>query len=84
MNSLHDGQVEINIELVKGLIHSQFPEYENLPIAEFDSTGTVNSIFKLGNDLYVRLPIVKMYADSLLKEYKILPYLSKQLCVLLF
>ncbi|GHU24323.1 phosphotransferase [Spirochaetia bacterium] len=81
MNFLHDGQMEINVELVKSLIQSQFPEYENLPIVEFDSTGTVNSIFKLGNDLYVRLPIVETYADSLLKEYKILPYFSKQLSI---
>jgi aminoglycoside phosphotransferase (APT) family kinase protein len=73
MKRLHDGQLEIDIELVKGLIKSQFPEYENLPIYEFDSTGTVNSIFKLGNDYCIRLPIVERYADSIVTEYRILP-----------
>jgi aminoglycoside phosphotransferase (APT) family kinase protein len=81
MKLLHNGQIEINIEIIKTLIEEQFPQYKNLPINEFDTTGTVNSIFKLGNNYYIRLPLTEMYKDSILTEYKILPYLSKKLTI---
>jgi aminoglycoside phosphotransferase (APT) family kinase protein len=81
MKLLHDGQIEINIEIAKTLINEQFPQYRNLPIDEFDTTGTVNSIFRLGNNYYIRLPLMKIYANSILNEYKILPYLSKRLTI---
>jgi aminoglycoside phosphotransferase (APT) family kinase protein len=81
MRLLHDGQIEINIEIVKTLINEQFPQYKNLPIDEFDTTGTVNSIFRLGNNHYIRLPLIEIYADSILNEYKILTYLSKKLSI---
>ncbi|MHB9295725.1 hypothetical protein PilKf_01473 [Pillotina sp. SPG140] len=79
MKLLHNKQIKINIEIVKSFIEEQFPQYKNLPIYEFDTNGTVNSIFKLGNDYYIRFPILEEYADSILKEYRILPYLSKKL-----
>ena len=81
MKVLHDEQIEITKEMVEILITEQFPEYKNLPISEFDSTGTVNSIFRLGDDYCIRLPILESYAASILRESKILPYLSKNLTI---
>jgi aminoglycoside phosphotransferase (APT) family kinase protein len=78
---LHNDQLSINTEIVKNLIKEQFPEYAGLPIYEFDSTGTVNSIFRLGNDYYMRFPKLEGYADSLLKEYRILPYIAKHVSI---
>jgi aminoglycoside phosphotransferase (APT) family kinase protein len=81
MKLLHDGQININIEIVKTLIKDQFPQFNNLPISEFDSIGTVNSLFRLGNDYYVRLPILQKYENSILKEDKILTYLQKKITI---
>jgi aminoglycoside phosphotransferase (APT) family kinase protein len=81
MNQLHEGQIIIDAAVVKKLVKTQFAEYKDLPISEFNSSGTVNSIFRLGDDYCIRLPILKQYADSLLREYNILPYLSKKLTV---
>jgi aminoglycoside phosphotransferase (APT) family kinase protein len=81
MKILHNDQLSINTEVVKDLIKEQFSEYENLPIYEFDSTGTVNSIFKLGSDYYIRFPKLKEYADLILKEYRILPYIAKHVSI---
>jgi aminoglycoside phosphotransferase (APT) family kinase protein len=81
MKILHNGQLDININIAKDLIRGQFPEYDNLPVFEFDSTGTVNSIFRLGNDYCIRFPKLKEYEDSILKEYRVLPYLSKKLTI---
>jgi aminoglycoside phosphotransferase (APT) family kinase protein len=79
MRLLHDGQIGVTTAMVKTLIEKQFPQYKNVPVNEFDTTGTVNAIFRLGNKRYVRLPMLEIYADSILKEYKILPYLSEKL-----
>ncbi|GHV45553.1 acetyltransferase [Spirochaetia bacterium] len=79
MKILHGDQFDINVEIVKNLIKKQFPEFKELPIFEFDSIGTVNSIFRLGNEHYIRFPKTKQYEDSILKEYRILPYISKHI-----
>jgi aminoglycoside phosphotransferase (APT) family kinase protein len=79
MKILHEDQIKIDIEIVKYLINEQFPQYKDLPIYEFNSTGTVNAIFKLGNDYYVRLPMLKIYENSILREYEILHYISNKI-----
>ncbi|MDR2808332.1 MAG: aminoglycoside phosphotransferase family protein [Spirochaetaceae bacterium] len=81
MKILHNDQLSINTQVVKSLIKEQFPEYKNLPVREFDSTGTVNSIFRLGKNYYIRLPKLKEYADSIVKEYNLLLYLSEKITI---
>jgi len=81
MKILHEKQININVDIVKNLINEQFPKYNDLPINEYDSTGTVNSIFRLGKDYCVRLPYLKEYEDSILKEHKILPYINKNVSI---
>ena len=81
MRILHEGQVSINTEIVKLLIQEQFPQYQDLPIYEFNSTGTVNSIFRLGSEYYVRLPMLEIYDNSILREYSILSYISGKMTI---
>ena len=54
---LHDDQIDIDDELVRRLVDSQFPQWAALPLTPFDSTGTDNAIFRLGSELSVRLPL---------------------------
>jgi aminoglycoside phosphotransferase (APT) family kinase protein len=76
---MHDDEVEINSDLVRRLVTSQFPALADLPVIEFSSTGTVNAIYRIGEDLYARLPRVARWARGLKNELKWLPYLTPRL-----
>ena len=54
--AMHEGEVPIDLPLVGLLVADQFPRLADLPILPVRSTGTVNAIFRLGDDLYARLP----------------------------
>lgn len=73
---LHDDEVDINLDLVRHLVAEQFPHLSDLPVSEFNSTGTVNAIYRLGDELCVRLPRVQRWARALERECKWLPLLA--------
>jgi aminoglycoside phosphotransferase (APT) family kinase protein len=76
---MHEGEVDIDVELVRALVAEQLPSLRDLPITEVRSTGTVNAIFRLGDSLCARLPRVARWADDLVKELEWLPRLAPQL-----
>jgi aminoglycoside phosphotransferase (APT) family kinase protein len=78
-HKMHEGEVEIDADLVRRLIAAQLPHLSELPISEIASTGTVNAIFRLGGDLSVRLPRVSGGADDLERELAWLPKLVGRL-----
>jgi aminoglycoside phosphotransferase (APT) family kinase protein len=73
---LHDGEVDIDVKLVRRLLVTQFPELCDYPLEEVHSTGTVNAMYRLGGDLCVRLPRVERWAADLMKELEWLPRLA--------
>jgi aminoglycoside phosphotransferase (APT) family kinase protein len=73
---LHADEVDISSDLVGRLVAEQFPHLADLPVTEFNSTGTVNAIYRLGDDLCVRLPRVRRWARGLERECEWLPRLS--------
>ena len=74
---MHTDEVDISADLVRRLVADQFPLLNDHPVTEFESTGTVNAIYRLGNELYVRLPRVeRRWARGLQKELKWLPVLA--------
>lgn len=50
---MHDQEIDIDAELVKHLLNTQFPKWANLPIQKIPSDGTVNAIFRLGAELCI-------------------------------
>ena len=76
---MHEAEFAIDTALVTGLVAEQFPELSDLPVREFRSTGTVNTIFLLGDDLYARLPRVEVWAQHLDVEWRWLPVLAPHL-----
>ena len=42
---MHDGELDIDSDLVRRLLGAQFPEMADLPISAVESTGTVNAIY---------------------------------------
>jgi aminoglycoside phosphotransferase (APT) family kinase protein len=73
---MHEGQVDIDAELVGRLLKTQLPEIADLPISAVRSTGTVNALYRLGDSLCARLPLVERWADDLTKELEWLPRLA--------
>ncbi len=47
---------DIDTPLVSRLIAAQFPRWAGLPITRVPSAGTDNAIYRLGDDMAVRLP----------------------------
>ncbi|KND42920.1 aminoglycoside phosphotransferase family protein [Streptomyces stelliscabiei] len=55
--AMHDDQVDVTVETVAMLIREQFPQWSGKAIRLLPSTGTVNAIFRIGDDLSARFPL---------------------------
>ncbi len=56
MSKMHRDELAISEPLVRGLLAEQFPAWRDLPLRRVEPEGTVNAIFRLGDELGVRLP----------------------------
>src|SRR4051812_33611831 len=54
---MHDDQVDVTTDIVATLIQEQFPQWSGKAIRLQSSTGTVNAVFRIGNDLSARFPL---------------------------
>jgi aminoglycoside phosphotransferase (APT) family kinase protein len=70
---MHEGQLDIDERLVRGLLERQFARWAGLPLERVPSDGTVNAIFRLGDDKSVRLPLVDHATRDLERELRWLP-----------
>ena len=62
---MHSGERTVSVETVRRLVYEQFPEWSDLPITEVASHGTVNALFRIGDGLVARLPLVARDIDVL-------------------
>lgn len=69
-------KINIDANLVKRLIASQFPAFVDLEIKSVELGGWDNYTFHLGDQMLVRLPSAQCYADKVLKEQIWLPKLA--------
>src|ERR1022692_4232888 len=76
---MHDGEVDIDLQIVRRLLVAQFPHLCDRPIKEVRSTGTVNAIYRLGDDMCLRLPRLPQWSADLEKELEWLPRLAPHL-----
>jgi aminoglycoside phosphotransferase (APT) family kinase protein len=81
MPKLHDGEVDVDADLVAKLLDTQFPQWSGRPIRPVTSSGTVNVLFRLGDDLVVRLPRIGWGSDDARAEHRLLPRLAPHLPV---
>lgn len=54
--SLHEDEIEIDERLVCGLVGRAVPEFAIRAIRPLGISGSSNALFRLGDDLLVRLP----------------------------
>ncbi|MCH5675202.1 aminoglycoside phosphotransferase family protein [Streptomyces gilvus] len=78
---MHPGLHPVDDDLVRRLITDRFPRWARLPIRRFPSGGTVNAMFRLGEDMVVRLPLVEGGAKDVALEQEWLPRLAPLLPV---
>lgn len=76
---MHADEAPTDAELVARLVVDQFPHWSDLPIAPVPSAGTDNAIYRLGDDMAVRLPRTAGAAARLDKEHVWLPRVTPSL-----
>lgn len=76
---MHDDEFPTSVNLVRGLLEARFPQWASLPITPVSSTGTSNAMFRLGEEMAVRLPLRPGSEPSLRKEMRWLPELAPAL-----
>lgn len=76
---MHPDEVAIGLPLAARLIAAQFPHWGQLPLTEVRSDGTDNAIYRLGDDLAVRLPRRRVVAAEVPRLWRWLPRLAPQL-----
>ncbi|NML50070.1 aminoglycoside phosphotransferase family protein [Streptomyces sp. R302] len=69
----------IDEPLVRRLIAAQFPHWAGLDVRQVASAGTDNAMFRLGDDLVVRLPKAEWATGQIEREHRWLPRLSPSL-----
>ncbi|MET7639531.1 aminoglycoside phosphotransferase family protein [Streptomyces sp. NPDC005438] len=69
----------VDEDLVRRLVAEQFPGWAGLAVRRFPSGGTVNAMYRLGDDLVVRLPLGEGGAPDVLREQWWLPRLAPRL-----
>ncbi|MGH9173393.1 MAG: aminoglycoside phosphotransferase family protein [Vicinamibacterales bacterium] len=76
---MHADEVETDVALVGRLLAAQFPRWAELPIEPVPSAGTDNALYRLGDDMVVRLPRIEWATGQVDKEFEWLPKLAPYL-----
>lgn len=76
---MHADEVDTDVALVRRLLAAQFPPWADLPLAPVPSAGTDNALYRLGDDMVVRLPRIHWAIGQVDKEWQWLPRLAPHL-----
>lgn len=55
---MHANEINLNVDQVRTIVREQFPRWSDLAISPVEGSGTVNRIFRLGDYLAARFPLV--------------------------
>ncbi|SEB97851.1 aminoglycoside phosphotransferase family protein [Microbacterium hydrocarbonoxydans] len=79
---MHEGELGLSDDDAERLIAQRFPELASVPVRRVHTTGTVNTIVRIGDDLAARFPllpeseaVVRAESDALaeLAEFSVIP-----------
>jgi aminoglycoside phosphotransferase (APT) family kinase protein len=76
VGKMHADEIDTSVALVKRLLTAQFPQWADLPIEPVRSAGTDNALYRLGDDMIVRLPRIDWAVGQVAKEHQWLPRLA--------
>jgi hypothetical protein len=69
-------ELDIDVSLVRRLLSAQFPQWADLPLERVPSAGTDNPLYRLGEDMVVRMPRIHWAIGQVEKEHRWLPRLA--------
>jgi aminoglycoside phosphotransferase (APT) family kinase protein len=78
---MHADEVLTDVPLVRRLLAEQFPDWAELSLERVPSSGTDNALYRLGDDMVVRLPRIQWAVSGLQRELEWLPKLAPLLPV---
>jgi aminoglycoside phosphotransferase (APT) family kinase protein len=78
---LHNDELLIDLSLVRALLDRALPEYASLPLSRLRASGSTNALFRLGDELLVRLPRQPGGTATIEKEARWLPQIGPLLPV---
>jgi aminoglycoside phosphotransferase (APT) family kinase protein len=73
---MHAAELHTDAALVRRLLAGQFPHWADLPVERVPSSGTDNALYRLGDELVVRLPRIHWAAGGVEKELHWIPKLA--------
>ena len=76
---MHENEVHTDENLVRQLLSVQFPKWKDLSIRYVPSSGTDNALYRLGNEMVVRLPRIDWAVGQVEKEHEWMPKLASHL-----
>jgi aminoglycoside phosphotransferase (APT) family kinase protein len=76
---MHPDELDIDRSLVRRLLTRQFPQWADLPVRSVPSAGTENALFRLGDEIVVRLPRRPDSVGQVDKEHQWLPRFAPHL-----
>ncbi len=78
---MHADELGTDVLLVRRLLAGQFPRWEALAIRPVPSAGTDHALYRLGDDMVVRLPRIHRAEANVFHEHRWLPWLAPRLPV---
>lgn len=78
---LHGDELPIDVGLVQRLVAGQFPELGARAVRPLTATGSSNRLFRLGDDLLVRMPRQPGGTAAIEKEARWLPFVASHLTI---
>jgi aminoglycoside phosphotransferase (APT) family kinase protein len=76
---MHDDEIGTDAALVRALLAGQFPQWAGLPVEPVESCGTDHAIYRIGDRLAARLPLIESATRQAAKEAQWLPRLAPNL-----
>jgi aminoglycoside phosphotransferase (APT) family kinase protein len=81
LEKMHENEIVTDEALVRRLIAIQHPRWSTLPIRRLTVHGTDNAMYRLGDDMVVRMPKIAWAVEGIAKEWQWLPRLEPYLPV---
>ena len=78
---MHDDQVDPTVDDVRRLLAAQLPHWSGLPVTPVTEAGTDHALFRLGDDLVARLPVIGWADGQAAAEAELWPSLAPELPV---
>jgi aminoglycoside phosphotransferase (APT) family kinase protein len=73
---MHVDELDIDADLVRRLLRAKFPQWAGLAVSRVPDAGTDNALYRIGEDMVVRLPRREHNVVGLEKERVWLPRLA--------